>query len=66
MTTVAAITGALGRLRKKDLARFRRWFAEYDPAEWARQLGSNVGAGRLDVLCREAQRDHRAGRCRAL
>jgi len=32
MTTVADITGAVKRLPKKDLARFRKWFAEYDAA----------------------------------
>ena len=29
MTTVAEITGAVKRLPKKELARFRKWFAEY-------------------------------------
>jgi len=54
------------RIPKKDLARFRKWFAEYDAAVWDRQLESDVAAGRLDVLMREAQRDHRAGRTKAL
>ena len=66
MTTVAEITGAVRRLRKKDLARFRKWFAEYDAAVWDRQLESDVAAGRLDALMREAQRDHRTGRIKAL
>jgi predicted esterase len=66
MTTVTEITGAVRRLPKRDLARFRKWFAEYDAAEWDRQLESDVDAGRLDALVREAQRDHRAGRTKAL
>jgi hypothetical protein len=66
MTTVAEITGAVKRLPKKDLARFRKWFAEYDAAEWDRQLESDVGAGRLDALIQEAERDHRAGRTKTL
>ena len=32
MTTVAEITGAVKRLPKKDLARFRKWFVGYDAA----------------------------------
>jgi hypothetical protein len=48
------------------LARFRKWFAEYDAAEWECQLESDVDAGRLDALVRRAQRDHRAGRTKAL
>jgi hypothetical protein len=66
MTTVADITGAVKRLPKKDLARFRKWFAEYDAVEWDRQLESDAGAGRLDALIQEAERNHRAGRTKAL
>lgn len=66
MTTVADITGAVKRLPKKDLARFRKWFAEYDAAVWDRQLKADATAGKLDALIQEAQRDHRTGRTKAL
>ncbi len=66
MTTVAEISGAVKRLPKKDLARFRKWFAEYDAAVWDRQLESDANSGKLDALIREAQRDDRAGRTTAL
>jgi hypothetical protein len=66
MTTVEQITGAVKRLPTKDLARFRKWFAEYDAAVWDRQLEQDGSAGRLDVLTRAALRSHRAGRTRAL
>lgn len=66
MTTVAEISGAVKRLPTRDLARFRKWFAEYDAAVWDRQLKSDIGSGRLEALVREAERDHRAGRTRAL
>jgi predicted esterase len=62
MTTVDEISGAVKRLPKKELARFRRWFAEYDATVWDRQLEADEKAGKLDALIREAQRDHRAGR----
>lgn len=62
MTTVEQITGAVRRLRKRDLARFRKWFAEYDAAAWDREFEKDVAAGRLDALAREALRDLRAGR----
>ena len=62
MTTVTEITGAVRRLPKKELARFRKWFAEYDAAAWDRQLEQDVAAGRLDALAREALRDLGAGR----
>jgi hypothetical protein len=63
---VEQITGAVKRLPKKDLARFRKWFADYDAALWDRQLEQDAAAGRLDALAREALRDHRAGRTREL
>ena len=62
MTTVAEITGAVKRLPKKDLARFRKWFVEYDAAAWDKQLESDVAAGKLGALAREALREHKAGR----
>ena len=66
MTTMEQITGAVKRLPKKDLARFRKWFADYDAAVWDRQLEQDVAAGPLDALAREALRDHRVGRTREL
>jgi hypothetical protein len=66
MTTVSEITGAVRQLPKRELARFRKWFAEYDAAAWDRQLDRDVTAGRLDKLAREAEREVRAGRATAL
>jgi hypothetical protein len=62
MTTVAEIAGAVKRLPKKELARFRRWFVEYDAAAWDKQLESDVATGKLDALASEALREHKAGR----
>ena len=62
MTTVAEIAGAVKRLPKKDLARFRRWFVEYDAAAWNKQFESDVATGKLDAFAREALREHKAGR----
>jgi len=66
MTTVAEISGAVKRLPKRELARFRKWFADYDAAVWDRQLATDTKTGKLDALIREAQRDHRAGRTKSL
>jgi len=62
MTTVAEITGAVKRLPKKDLARFRKWFAEYDATQWDREFEADVATGKLDTVAREVLRDWRAGR----
>jgi hypothetical protein len=66
MTTVAEISGAVRRLPKRELARFRKWFAEYDATVWDEQLVRDVAAGRLDKLADEALRDLKAGRTTAL
>ena len=66
MTTVTEISGAVRRLPKRDLARFRKWFAEFDAAGWDRDFENDVAAGRLDALAREALRADRAGRTTAL
>ena len=62
MTTVAQITGAVRRLPKRELAKFRKWFAEFDAAAWDREFEEDVAAGRLDALAREALLEDRAGR----
>jgi hypothetical protein len=66
MTTVGEIRVAVERPPRRELARFRKWFAEYDAVAWDRQLQADAEAGRLDVLIREARADHRAERTKAL
>ena len=66
MTTVAQITGAVRKLPKRDLVRFRKWFVQYDAAAWDRQFEEDVAEGRLDALAREALKDLRGGRCTEL
>ena len=66
MTSVAEISGAVRRLPKRYLDRFRKWFADYDAAAWDAQLERDVANGRLDKFAREAQRAVRAGRTTAL
>ena len=63
MTTATAISGAVRRLPKRELNKFRKWFVAYDAAVWDREVEGDVAAGRLDRLAREALRDLRAGRC---
>jgi hypothetical protein len=61
--TVEQIRAAVQGLPRKDLARFRKWFARYDAALWDRQLERDVDEGRLDSLAREARMGARSGRC---
>jgi hypothetical protein len=63
MSTVEELEAAVKRLSPEDRAAFRAWFAEFDAAEWDRQLEADVAAGRLDWLADEALADRQAGRC---
>jgi hypothetical protein len=66
MTSVAEISGAVRRLPKRELAKFRKWFADFDAAAWDREFEEDVASGRLEALAREALRNDRSGRTREL
>jgi hypothetical protein len=66
MSTIQEIERAVSELTPQELAEFRRWFHDFDAAEWDRQFEADVAAGRLDALADEALADLRAGRTRAL
>lgn len=57
MTTLAEIRGAVKRMPMMELARFRKWVAEYDAAEWDREFEADVAAGRLDAFARKLRPD---------
>jgi hypothetical protein len=63
MSTVQQLENTVRQLSAEELAAFRSWFAEFDAAEWDRQIEADVSAGRLDWLVEEARRDSREGRC---
>lgn len=62
MTTLQQLEQTVRQLSEADRAAFRAWFAEFDAAEWDRQIEADVAAGRLDWLVQEAREEHRAGR----
>jgi hypothetical protein len=66
MTHVEKLEREIASLSPDELVEFRRWYAEFDAAEWDRQLEADSTAGRLDKLADEALADHQAGRSRPL
>ncbi len=66
MTSIREIENAIHQLSPRDLAAFRRWFAEFDAGVWDRQFEQDAAAGRLDGLAEEALRDLNEGRCKDL
>ena len=46
---------AIQGLPPVDLAKFRRWFAEFDAKAWDAQIEADAAAGKLDALAAEAK-----------
>lgn len=61
MSDVKAIEDAVRTLPAKELAEFRRWFAEFDNAAWDTQLDEDLTTGKLDSLLDEATADFLSG-----
>ena len=66
MTKVESIEREVRNLSARELASFREWFADFDAAEWDRQLEEDIASGKLDRLADAALADHSAGRSRTL
>ena len=66
MTKIEKLEREIRELSAKELSTFRRWFAEFDSADWDEQLERDAAAGKLDGLADAALADHHAGRSRKL
>jgi hypothetical protein len=64
MGTVRSIEQAVENLPPDELAEFRRWFAEFDAANWDAQIEADAAAGKLDALAGEALAEYRSGGAR--
>jgi hypothetical protein len=62
MSKIDELERQIQGLSAKELAAFRKWFAEFDAAAWDRQFEVDVKAGKLDALGERARRAHAAGR----
>lgn len=62
MKKVEEIENQVQDLSPEELAAFREWFAKFDAENWDRQIETDVKAGKLDGLAKQALRDHEAGR----
>jgi hypothetical protein len=61
MSDVKSIEDAVRSLPPKELAEFRRWFAEFDNAAWDVQLEDDLVNGKLGSLLAEAEADFHSG-----
>ena len=64
--SVGEIESAVRQLSPEELVRFREWFAQFDAAQWDRQIESDIASGKLDALADEALEDLRSGQTKEL
>ena len=64
--SVQELESAVARLSLPELAAFAGWFKEFVAQAWDAQLESDVRAGKLDHLAKQADDHFEAGRCTPL
>jgi len=66
MTSLESIEHAVEQLSPDELAKFRRWFSEFDSGAWDAQIEADAAAGKFDALAEEALAEYRAGKAREI
>ena len=66
MSTVEDIEKAVSNLPPDELARFRRWFEEFEAARFDAKIERDAKSGKFDRLADQALADMRSGRAREL
>jgi len=66
MLTAESVEEAVQQLSQEELAKFRRWYAEFDTGVWDAQIEADAAAGKLDALAAEALAEYRSGQAREL
>ena len=66
MSAILQLEQAVSQLPPKELARFRKWFEEFDAKIWDRQFEKDAKSGKLDKLANRAIADFRAGKFKRL
>jgi hypothetical protein len=60
--SVTELEKAVSSLPLGEFKEFRQWFADYDMAQWDKQIEEDSAAGRLDHWIERAMEDYHAGR----
>jgi hypothetical protein len=60
--SVKELEKAVSVLSPEELREFRVWFADFEMAQWDREIEQDSNSGRLDHLIDKAMEDYRAGR----
>jgi hypothetical protein len=66
MSAIQEIEQAVSQLKPKELARFRKWFDEFDAKAWDQQFEQDAHTGQLDQLAQQAAADFHSGQYKEL
>jgi len=59
--SIEEVEQAVSAFTPEELSTFRKWFADYDMAQWDKQIEADSEAGRLDHLIGEIEFDIEKG-----
>lgn len=66
MVTAESVEQVVEKLSPEELAKFRRWFAQFDADAWDAQIEADAVAGKLDALAEEGLAEYRNGQAREI
>lgn len=66
MLTAEFVEQAVEQLSPTELAKFRRWYAQFDADAWDAQIEADAASGKLDALAAEALAEYHSGQAREL
>lgn len=66
MLTAESVERVVEQLSPAELAKFRRWYAEFDADVWDAQIEADAAAGKLDALAAEALAEYCDGQAQEL
>lgn len=64
--SVEEVEQAVSEFTPEELNSFRKWFADFDMAQWDKEIEADSKAGRLDHLIEEIESDIANGRVKPL
>jgi hypothetical protein len=64
--TIHEIEQAITELSPREMARFRKWFEEFDAQAWEDQFEHDAKSGKLDKLANKGIADFNAGKAKEL
>jgi hypothetical protein len=66
MSQIEQLAKEVAGLSPDDLAKFRRWFLDFDARAWDQEIEADSQAGKLDSLIAEARADYTEPDARAI